>query len=94
MKGFGAFYNYVCARLKGYRLSKRRLDLLGDAELVKYRHVLAVQLDSIAAIGGDLAHIVMTLFKHFSIVDMNALKVGIEDVPNLADGTALFFIHE
>ena len=93
MKGFGAFYDYVCARFEGYRLAERRLDLLGDAELVKDGHVVAVQLHDIAAIGGYLVHIVMNLLKYICIVHLDTLK-GAEDVAYLAYGTAFFLIHE
>ena len=94
MKGFGAFYDYVCARFKGYRLAERRLDLLSDAVLVKNRHVLTIQFHDITAIGGYQVHIVMDLLIYISVIDLDTLKFGIENVPNLAHGTTFFLIDE
>ena len=68
--------------------------MLGDAILVKDGHVVAVELDGIAAIGGYQVHIVVDLFIHFGIIDDNALKVGIEDIPDFSNGSALFLIDE
>ena len=94
MKRFGAFYDYVCSRFEGYRLSERRFNLLGDAELVKYRHVVAVQFHDITAVGGDKVHVVMDLLIYIGIIDLNALELGTEDVSDLTDGTAFFLIDE
>jgi len=94
VKGLGALYDYVCARLEGYRFAKRGLDLLGDAEFVKNGRVLAIQFHDIAAIGGYQVHIVVDLFKHFGVVHLNALEVRIQDVTDFTDGTAFFLIDE
>ena len=36
----------------------------------------------------------MDLVIHFGIIDLDALKLGIEDIPDLTDGTTLLLIHE